>query len=84
MTNAETVVHVVLKERDLQEFFRAVLDRDADAALTFLDVVVRPRVEKELGRPHCRPAFEMTGPDTSAIAPPPLPQTPPGQEAEDA
>ena len=77
-------VVIVLKERDLQEFFRAVLDRDGELALKFLDEVVRPRVERELGRPHCRPAFEMTGPDLSAIAPPPLPQTRPGQENEDA
>lgn len=49
---------ITMGEEDIQVLEQAVLDDDAEAALGFLREVVKPRVDKVLNRPHCKPVFE--------------------------
>jgi len=54
----ERKVTVTLTEREIQWVEQAVLDNDARAALEFLRDVIKPRIDKVVNRPHCRPVFE--------------------------
>lgn len=70
----ERQVVIRLDERDIQAVEQSVLDRDAQAALEFVEKIVKPRVHEVLKRGHCKPVFEWgsgTGPPLSA---------PPGRE----
>jgi len=70
MTDEKKVV-ICLNQENLQAVERAVLDRDAQAALDFLTRVIKPRIDAELNKPHCRPVFEMTrGTDLRITGPP--------------
>ena len=67
----EKKIAVLLAESQSQEVTQAVLDRDAEAALSLLERVVHPQVEAALTKGHCKPAFEIErGTDLSAIRPP--------------
>ncbi len=54
----ERKVTITLAEQDIQWVEQAVLDDDAESALEFLREVVKPRMDKVLNRPHCKPVFE--------------------------
>jgi len=49
---------ITLGEEDIQLLEQAVLDDDVEAAMEFLRHVIKPRVDKVLNRPHCKPVFE--------------------------
>ena len=63
-------VIITLQEEDIQTVERATLDGDEALALGFLTKVVKPQVDAELNRGHCRPVFEW---GNSSIKKPPGP-----------
>jgi len=72
---AERKVVVALSGADVQAVEQAVLDRDGESALDFLVRVVKPRIDAELGKGHCRPVFELPRGADGSIA---RPSSPPG------
>jgi len=66
----ERVAVIRLEERDIQDLEQAVLDRDAQAALEFIEKIVKPRVDEVLKRGHCKPVFEWGGETPRPAAPP--------------
>ncbi len=67
----EKTVAIILRESDIQRVEQAVLDRDVQAALGLLMMVVKPQIDAALYRGHCKPAFEIErGTDLSGIRPP--------------
>jgi hypothetical protein len=57
MPNRQAVIR--LTETEIQAMEQAILDRDANSALDFLDRVIAPHVEEAIGRPRCKPVFEL-------------------------
>jgi len=69
----ERRIVLVLDEIEMQALERAVMDADSQAALGFLRKVLKPKVEKELSRGHCRPFFELDkGGGEVIVRPPPV------------
>jgi len=69
----ERRIVLVLDEIEVQDLERALMDADSQAALEFLRKVLKPKVEKELSRGHCRPFFELDkGGGEVIVRPPPV------------
>jgi len=69
----DRVAVVRLEERDIQDLEQAVLDRDAQAALEFIEKIVKPRVDEVLKRGHCKPVFEWGSGTGPPVGPPAQP-----------
>jgi len=54
----EREIAIRLKEPEIQMIEQAILDRDAESALEFLEKVVKPQMDSQLHRHQCRPPFE--------------------------
>ena len=67
-------VVVILTEQDVQAVAQAVMDRDARAALEFLERVLEPRVRAARDKGHCRPVFEWDHGEPLKVQAPPLPK----------
>jgi len=69
----ERKIVLVLDEIEIQALERAIMDADSKTALEFLKKVLKPKVEKELSRGHCRPFFELAkGGGDVIVQPPPV------------
>jgi hypothetical protein len=66
----ERKVVVTLGERELQALEQGDLDGDGDAALDWIRTVVKPQVEAQLTRGHCRPVFEWGKTPPESVQPP--------------
>ena len=62
---------IVLGEREIQMVEATVLDGNGGSVLAFLQGVLKPAMDKELNRAHCKPTFEWeTGEDLRPSVPP--------------
>jgi len=65
---------IVLGEQEIQRNEGFVLGSNADSALEFLQQVLKPAMDKQLNRAHCKPTFEWeTGEDLRPNGPPESP-----------
>ena len=65
-------VVIVLAQREIQRVEQITLDEDAAEALAFVKEIVKPKVDEELGKGHCKPVFEWGGNVPDVVKPPPL------------
>ena len=70
---AERRAVVSLGEPEIQAVEQVVLDDDREAALDFVKTIVRPQIDAQLNRGHCRPVFEWgkAGPPVTGPSGPP-------------
>lgn len=65
-------VTILFEEEQLQRVEQAVIDKDAPAALRFLIEVVKPQIDAQLNKGHCKPVFEWGGNVPDRVHPPPI------------
>jgi hypothetical protein len=65
----ERKVVVTLGEREIQGLEQAILDEDRDAAMEWVRTVVKPQVDAQLTRGHCKPVFEWGQTPPEAVRP---------------
>ena len=74
-------VTILLEEAELQRVEQAVIDEDAVAALKLLAEVVKPQIDAQLQKGHCRPVFEWGSNVPDRIQPPPIRETNRGKKS---